>query len=148
SEVAPATELTDEYNVIHRLWVVWQPERIEAIHKAMADQKLVIADGHHRYETALNYRNERRKESAREEGITQQAEAHDATAASPSLAASARNALGAASASATEHIEGASASVATATAASLATGAAPASENLSIEAAPYEAAMMTFVNTR
>ena len=48
SESAPATELTDEYNVIHRLWVVWQPERIDAIHKAMADQKLVIADGHHR----------------------------------------------------------------------------------------------------
>ena len=68
SESAPATELTDEYNVIHRFWVVWQPERIAAIHKAMADQKLVIADGHHRYETALNYRNERRKENAREQG--------------------------------------------------------------------------------
>jgi uncharacterized protein (DUF1015 family) len=60
SEGAPATELTDEYNVIHRLWVVWQPERIAAIHKAMAEQKLVIADGHHRYETALKYRTERR----------------------------------------------------------------------------------------
>src|SRR5215468_4636610 len=35
SEAAPATELTDEYNVIHRLWVVWQPERIDAINKAM-----------------------------------------------------------------------------------------------------------------
>ncbi len=121
SEAAPATELTDEYNVIHRLWVVWQPERIDAIHKAMAGQKLVIADGHHRYETALNYRNERRKESAREEGLPDRAEAHDATASSPSLATS----TGAAAAAAAEHVEGASASVATATAASLASGATP-----------------------
>src|SRR5579862_1459930 len=110
SEAAPATELTDEYNVIHRLWVIWQPERIDAIHRAMADQKLVIADGHHRYETALTYRNERRKESARMEDLPDRAEAHDATAASPSLTASATSAGAAA---ATEHVEGASASVAT-----------------------------------
>jgi uncharacterized protein (DUF1015 family) len=145
SESAPATELTDEYNVIHRLWVVWQPERIDAIHKAMADQKLVIADGHHRYETALNYRNERRKENARTEGLPGRAEAHDATAASASLAAS----TGAAAGAATEHVEGAAASVATATAASLAAGKTPARNGaVSVEAAPYEAAMMTFVNTR
>jgi uncharacterized protein (DUF1015 family) len=143
SEAAPATELTDEYGVIHRLWVVWQPERIDAIHKAMADQKLVIADGHHRYETALNYRNQRRKEAARAEDLLDRAEANDATAANPSLSA-------AASSRATEHIAGAHASVATATAASLATGrpALPNNEGKSIEAAPYEAAMMTFVNTR
>ncbi len=162
SEAAPATELTDEYNVIHRLWVVWQPERIAAIHKAMADQKLVIADGHHRYETALNYRNERRKETAREQGLPARAESHDATASSPSLAATAASPSLSAAASAAaaqigapEHIEGSSASVATATAASLATGATGAASSSpsnsaasSIEAAPYEAAMMTFVNTR
>jgi uncharacterized protein (DUF1015 family) len=148
SESAPATELTDEYNVIHRLWVVWQPERIDAIHRAMADQKLVIADGHHRYETALNYRNERRKESARMENLPDRPEAHDATASSPSLAATASSPSPAASVP-TEHIEGASASVATATAASLATGAAPENANTaSIESAPFERAMMTFVNTR
>jgi uncharacterized protein (DUF1015 family) len=57
---APATEMTDEYGVVHRLWVIAYAGRVKAIHDAMADQKLVIADGHHRYETALNYRNERR----------------------------------------------------------------------------------------
>jgi uncharacterized protein (DUF1015 family) len=56
----PATEMRDEYGVLHRLWVIAEPERVAAMQKAMADQKLVIADGHHRYETALNYRNERR----------------------------------------------------------------------------------------
>ncbi len=56
---APATEMRDEYGVVHRLWVIAEQQRVAAIQKAMEDQKLVIADGHHRYETALNYRKER-----------------------------------------------------------------------------------------
>jgi uncharacterized protein (DUF1015 family) len=64
SATAPVTELTDEYGVIHRLWKIANPNHLEAIQHAMADQKLVIADGHHRYETALNYRNERRAGAA------------------------------------------------------------------------------------
>jgi uncharacterized protein (DUF1015 family) len=55
---APATELRDEYGVVHRLWVIAEPQRVAAIQSAMADQKLVIADGHHRYETSLTYRRE------------------------------------------------------------------------------------------
>jgi uncharacterized protein (DUF1015 family) len=62
SAAPPATELRDEYGVVHRLWVVSDPAKVAAIQEAMAGQKLVIADGHHRYETALTYRNERRKE--------------------------------------------------------------------------------------
>jgi uncharacterized protein (DUF1015 family) len=60
---APATELTDEYGVVHRLWPIALSERVQAMQQAMADRKLVIADGHHRYETALNYRNERRSQA-------------------------------------------------------------------------------------
>jgi len=59
----PATQMHDEYGVIHRLWVVAEPQRVAAIQQAMAEQKLVIADGHHRYETALNYRNECRAQA-------------------------------------------------------------------------------------
>jgi uncharacterized protein (DUF1015 family) len=55
---APAAELRDEYGVVHRLWIIADHERVVAIQKGMEDHKLVIADGHHRYETALNYRNE------------------------------------------------------------------------------------------
>jgi uncharacterized protein (DUF1015 family) len=58
----PATELRDEYGVVHRLWVISEPEKVAEIQEAMTGQKLVIADGHHRYETALTYRNERRNE--------------------------------------------------------------------------------------
>lgn len=43
--------------VIHRLWVVNDEVAIKAIHDDFVDRKLYIADGHHRYETALNYRN-------------------------------------------------------------------------------------------
>jgi uncharacterized protein (DUF1015 family) len=60
SAAAPATEMRDEYGVRHRLWVIADPQSVAAIQEAMENQKLVIADGHHRYETALNYRNERR----------------------------------------------------------------------------------------
>ena len=56
--------VSDEYGVRHSLWVVSNPEVIRAVTRAMADKKLVIADGHHRYETALNYRNERRAATA------------------------------------------------------------------------------------
>jgi len=58
-----ATEMRDEYGVLHRLWLIAEPERVTAIQQAMENQKLVIADGHHRYETALTYRNERRQKA-------------------------------------------------------------------------------------
>jgi uncharacterized protein (DUF1015 family) len=51
-------ELSDEFGVTHRLWPVIDPAFLRRIQDAMAEKKLVIADGHHRYETALNYRNE------------------------------------------------------------------------------------------
>jgi uncharacterized protein (DUF1015 family) len=48
-------EVTDEYSVQHRLWRVNDAATINLLTTAMADKKLIIADGHHRYETALNY---------------------------------------------------------------------------------------------
>ena len=57
---APEIEVTDEYEVLHRVWRVCDPALIRSTQSLMADKKLIIADGHHRYETALTYRNERR----------------------------------------------------------------------------------------
>jgi len=51
-------EITDEYGDIHRLWVVTEPETVRRFQELLADKKLIIADGHHRYETALAYRDE------------------------------------------------------------------------------------------
>jgi uncharacterized protein (DUF1015 family) len=57
---APTIDVSDEYGVAHRVWQVADAGVIAAVQDKMHDKKLVIADGHHRYETALNYRNERR----------------------------------------------------------------------------------------
>jgi uncharacterized protein (DUF1015 family) len=52
----PWEQLTDEYKTLHSVWRITEPQAIERVVAAMADKKLVIADGHHRYETALAYR--------------------------------------------------------------------------------------------
>ena len=57
---SPTVEVADEYGVVHRMWAISDPAVIKAVQAKMADKPLIIADGHHRYETALNYRNERR----------------------------------------------------------------------------------------
>jgi uncharacterized protein (DUF1015 family) len=57
SNQQPTTVMTDQAGMIHRLWAITDTEIISAICKHMEDKKLYIADGHHRYETALNYRN-------------------------------------------------------------------------------------------
>ena len=60
----PATvEMRDEYDVLHRMWKVSDPATLAAVQARMADKKLIIADGHHRYETALNYRNQMREQA-------------------------------------------------------------------------------------
>jgi len=52
-------EIKDEYNVIHRVWKLTDPQLINLIVTAMQDKKLIIADGHHRYETSVTYMKER-----------------------------------------------------------------------------------------
>jgi uncharacterized protein (DUF1015 family) len=49
-----------EQGVVHRLWKISDPTKVHAIQEAMAPRKLMIADGHHRYETALNFFRENR----------------------------------------------------------------------------------------
>ena len=53
-------EITDEYDVLHRVWRISDPALVSNIRGEMRDKKLIIADGHHRYETALNYRDQQR----------------------------------------------------------------------------------------
>jgi uncharacterized protein (DUF1015 family) len=61
SRVPAPVEVRDDYGVIHRLWPIVDEETIQRFVAEMAEKPLVIADGHHRYETALAYRNERRR---------------------------------------------------------------------------------------
>ena len=52
----PYLDITDESGVRHKLWVVDAPEVVAEITQVLHDKKVLIADGHHRYETALNYK--------------------------------------------------------------------------------------------
>ena len=54
----PALDVVDEYGARHILYSITDPARVERIEKLMAPMKLLIADGHHRYETSLNYRDQ------------------------------------------------------------------------------------------
>jgi len=67
---AAEAQVTDEYGVLHSLWRVSDRATIRLLTTAMADRKLIIADGHHRYETALNYSREHTPAAARPEYTT------------------------------------------------------------------------------
>ena len=54
-EKPPYLDVTDENGVRNKLWVVDNPKVITEIKQVLHDKTVLIADGHHRYETALNY---------------------------------------------------------------------------------------------
>jgi uncharacterized protein (DUF1015 family) len=54
----PFAEATDDEGTCNTLWRVADPEQIAALQAALADAELLIADGHHRYETARVYADE------------------------------------------------------------------------------------------
>jgi len=58
TENAPWGEVSDGDGTTHRLWRVNDPARIAAVQDATRDVELLIADGHHRYETANTYADE------------------------------------------------------------------------------------------
>ncbi|HEV2417510.1 MAG TPA: DUF1015 domain-containing protein [Terriglobia bacterium] len=62
TKAAPWEQLKDEHGTRHSVWRIAASEA-EPVIQGMKDKKLVIADGHHRYETALAYRNLRRAEA-------------------------------------------------------------------------------------
>jgi uncharacterized protein (DUF1015 family) len=57
-DTAPWGEVTDEDGTVHRLWRVDDPEAIETVKRTLKGTELLIADGHHRYETARVYQQE------------------------------------------------------------------------------------------
>lgn len=57
ADVEPDVDLVDDVDERHKLWRITDQSVLDVIREKMSEQKLFIADGHHRYETALNYRN-------------------------------------------------------------------------------------------
>lgn len=60
TKTKPAVQVTDSLGVKHTLWVVRDPEKIQRLQNDLGSKAVVINDGHHRYESALAYRNEMR----------------------------------------------------------------------------------------
>jgi len=56
AQTVPMMNITDEDGVKHILWRLTDPDLIKEIQDSVADQRLFIADGHHRYEVAKEYR--------------------------------------------------------------------------------------------
>jgi uncharacterized protein (DUF1015 family) len=73
----PDIDVTDEYAVVHRVWKISDPAVIASVQQQMRDRNLIIADGHHRYETALAYRNERNDHKPSEPGSSLIPAPHD-----------------------------------------------------------------------
>lgn len=64
-------ECVDDEGVRHRLFAIDDPERIDEIRRSIGAHPLVLADGHHRFETAINYRNERAAAGIDDPGASQ-----------------------------------------------------------------------------
>jgi len=60
----PLIDFTDEQDVRHRLFAITAKDSIKTISEMMVDKDCIIADGHHRYETALNYYKETKNPAA------------------------------------------------------------------------------------
>ena len=54
----PVLDVLDDYQARHKLWAITDAALVERMTALLADKKLLIADGHHRYETALGYRDD------------------------------------------------------------------------------------------
>jgi uncharacterized protein (DUF1015 family) len=64
----PAVNIMDNEGTRHSLWMVGDPEILRQVTEVMRPKKIFIADGHHRYETALAYRERQRARFARNMG--------------------------------------------------------------------------------
>ncbi len=58
----PVLAFQDEKGLEHRIWMVQDRGLLKQVRERMQDKTLFIADGHHRYETAVNFRNLMRRE--------------------------------------------------------------------------------------
>ena len=63
----PDINLTDEAGTRHSLWVINGPDTTSLVTRILSEKTLLIADGHHRYETALKYRDTRRQQESSQE---------------------------------------------------------------------------------
>ena len=78
AETTPDQVVTDEYGVVHQLWKMTDQHILNIVAGALADNKLIIADGHHRYATSTAYARERAAELGRPDPTVNTHENHAA----------------------------------------------------------------------
>jgi uncharacterized protein (DUF1015 family) len=69
THAAPEIEVDDDLGARHKVWAITDPAAIKKVRDAMVPEELFIADGHHRYETALNYMKECLEKGWRAAGV-------------------------------------------------------------------------------
>jgi uncharacterized protein (DUF1015 family) len=60
----PIIDVVDRWGERHQVWAVSQPQTLNRLQQEMADQPFYIADGHHRYDSALTYKRDRTAQSS------------------------------------------------------------------------------------
>jgi uncharacterized protein (DUF1015 family) len=65
----PAIEVADEFGATHRIWSITDPQALTEIQDIMRSQNLFIADGHHRFETSVNFMKECQQKGWHPEGL-------------------------------------------------------------------------------
>ncbi|MCF6150452.1 MAG: DUF1015 domain-containing protein [Candidatus Kuenenia sp.] len=64
----PEIDFVDDSGVTNKLWVIKEKQKIDTLVALMKEKALFIADGHHRYETSLVYKEQRHKENGGQNG--------------------------------------------------------------------------------
>ena len=64
----PLVDVASEEGTRNTLWKISDPKIMERVKSRLADRSILIADGHHRYETSINFRNLKRKETGENSG--------------------------------------------------------------------------------
>ena len=64
AKTKPIIQVTDSLQVKHTVWIVSDPQKIKQLQTDLGDKTMVITDGHHRYESALAYRDEMRRKGS------------------------------------------------------------------------------------
>ncbi|ADQ15404.1 DUF1015 domain-containing protein [Halanaerobium hydrogeniformans] len=65
----PLIEVSDEDHNLHKVWHITDPKIVDQVSSKMKDKNLYIADGHHRYQTALNFQYECKEKGWKADGV-------------------------------------------------------------------------------
>ncbi len=66
---SPDIQAADDFGNVHKVWTITDQDIIKIVKETVSEKSLYIADGHHRYETAVNFMNECKQKGWRPQGV-------------------------------------------------------------------------------